>query len=91
MRKASPQQLRFQIVAVVVGATLVIIGFVIAYLLSESMTFSRLLSWLAGSEVSENAQLAASLGVGLAITALLMLTTYLVVPRRRGSREQKLV
>ena len=84
MRKTSPQDLRFQIGVLFVGTALLVLGYVIAHVLSRSAAFARLLTRVSGSDVSENAQVAASFGVGLGITALLMVIVYFMVPRKRA-------
>jgi len=84
MRKATPKEIRFQLAILSVCTALLILGYVIAHVLSRSASFARLLSRMIGSDVSENGQLASSFGVGLGITALLMLIVYLIVPRKSG-------
>ena len=55
----------------------------VSAILFHSTSFSDQLTKIVGQSVSENTRLAVSLGIGLAVECVVLITAYLLFPRKR--------
>jgi len=76
--------MRLKWLAVIVFGFSLFLMLAVSALLFHSTTFSDRLTQIVGHSVGENARLAVSLGIGLVAEFIVLVSAYLLFPRKRG-------